>query len=325
MFANKFNLKQMQIKEERFLYNSYSQYLKNIFKERVFKIPINGGFTCPNRINGGKGCSFCNNEAFAPKYVNEKDTITNQITKGIQFLSKRKYTAQKYIIYFQTYTNTYEDINILKSKYYEALSYPGVEGLVIGTRPDCINDETIEFFKEIAKTKYLLVELGLESINDKTLERVNRGHNAEIGFNMISKLHEAGIKTGIHLILGLPGESKEDMIEQCKIISQLPLTTIKFHQLQIIKDTSIIDDFENNKQDFVIFSADEYIDFVIEYIQYLNPKFVIERFISEVPPQYLYQKNWNLLKGDMIRQKIENRMKELNVWQGKKYDIKKGL
>ena len=309
----------MQKPFENFIYNAYSQYLKNIFEERIFKIPINGGFTCPNRINGGKGCTFCNNEAFAPKYVSEKDSITNQITNGIAFLSKRKYNANKYIIYFQTYTNTYENIDALKQKYDEALSYPNVVGLVIGTRPDCLNKEIIELFKTIAKTKYLLVEIGIESLNNITLKRINRGHNAQSSIDAIQLLHSEGIKTGAHIILGLPNESKEEMLKQCEIISKLPLTTIKFHQLQILKDTPILEDYLKNENDFIHFTADEYIDFIIEYMQILNPSFVIERFISEVPPQYLYKCNWNMLKGDMIRQKVENRMKELNAWQGQKF------
>ena len=220
-------------------YNSYSAYFKELFGGRVQKLTIDAGFTCPNR-DGNKGvggCTYCNNDAFNPSYCVPDKSISTQISQGIEFHSKRYRRANNFLAYFQAYSNTYGSLEHLKKLYDEALSYPGVVGLVIGTRPDCIDDQKLRYFAELAKEKYIIIEYGIESCYNSTLESINRGHTFEETKEAIINTAGYGIHTGSHIIFGLPGESREQMLAQAEIISALPLNTIKFHQLQIIKGT----------------------------------------------------------------------------------------
>ena len=300
-------------------YNSYSEYIKKIFGERVQKLSINAGFTCPNR--DGKiatgGCIFCNNDAFNPSYCTTSKSITTQILEGIEFHKIRYRRASKYLAYFQAYSNTYDTFENLKLKYSEALSFPEVCGLIIGTRPDCVSDETLDYLSFLSKKHYIMIEYGVESCYNKTLEFVNRGHTFEQTVDTIERTHNLNIKIGTHLIFGLPFENQEMMLNEADIISKLPIDNIKFHQLQIFKNTYLEVLYNQTPEIFNLFSLDAYIDFIIRFTERLNPRIVIERFNSEVPPRFLASGNWGLLRLYEVMSLIEKEMEIRNSWQGR--------
>ena len=302
-------------------FNSYSDYLKKLFGTRVQKLPISVGFTCPNRdgtISTG-GCTFCNNEAFNPSYCSPEKSIRQQIEEGIAFHQKRNRQANRYLAYFQSNSNTYKPLEELKHIYQQALDIPSIAGLVIGTRPDCIDEPLLHYLNEVQKTHYVMLEYGVESVYDETLIHVNRGHDFATAEKAIRLTAQYGIPCGGHFILGLPGETKAMMLDAAEVISQLPLTTIKFHQLQIFKGTKMAEEFQLHPEDFHLFNLDEYIDFVIGFTERLNPDFVIERFAGEVPPQYLVTTPWLKLRYDEVLHRIEKRMEERGTWQGRLY------
>jgi len=300
-------------------FNSYSEYFRQNFGERVQKVTIDAGFTCPNRdgSKGVGGCTYCNNDAFNPSYCKPEKSIKQQIEEGMEFHLNRYRRAKNYLAYFQAYSNTYAPIEHLKKIYSEALAIPGVVGLVIGTRPDCIDDEKLEYFKELSKSHYIIIEYGVESCYNNTLERINRGHTFEQSVEAIIKTNQLGIKTGAHFIFGLPGETRDEMMAEAKLISALPLDTIKFHQLQIIKGTAMETEYNNHPENFTFFELPEYIDFFIKFIEQLNPAIVVERFAGEVPPRFLAGPGWGLIRNDQIMVKFEKRLEELNTYQGK--------
>lgn len=300
-------------------FNSYSSYFTREFGSRVQKISIDAGFSCPNRdgkISTG-GCTFCRNDAFNPSYCHPEKSIRQQIDEGIEFHQRRYRRAKSYLAYFQAFSNTYKPLDELEKLYREALSVDGVIGLVIGTRPDCINVETLEMLKDLNAT--IILEYGVESVYDQTLTRVNRGHDFATAKKAIELTHKYGFHCGGHFIFGLPGETREMMLNAADIISKLPLTTVKFHQLQIFKDTKMADEYIANPSDFHLFTLDDYIEFVIDFIERLNPGLVIERFAGEVPPRYLVSKPWLNLRYDQVLSLIEKRLEERNTYQGKKY------
>lgn len=302
-------------------YNSYAQYFKILFGERVQKISVDAGFSCPNRDEKrtSGGCTYCNNNAFNPSYCNPNKPIDQQIIEGIEFHKVRYRRANNYLVYFQPYSNTYAPVNHLKKLYESALKQPGVIGLVIGTRPDCINDEKLKYLQQLSRNHYIIIEYGVESIYNNTLTRINRGHTYEQSLDTITKTSDYGINTGAHFIFGLPGESKKMMLDSVVEISKLPLTTIKFHQLQIVKDTEMANDFKTNPNDFDIFSFEDYIDFIVSFTEKLNPDFIIERFAGEVPPRYLAGPGWGLIRNDQINIAIEKEFEKRDSWQGKYY------
>ncbi len=304
-------------------YNSYSEYFKNQFGTRVQKVTLDAGFTCPNRdgTKGTGGCTYCNNDAFNPSYCQPHKSITQQISEGIEFHQKRYRRAKNFLAYFQAYSNTYDSLQSIKSRYDEALQFPGVTGLVIGTRPDCIDDLKLEYFARLAEKHYIIIEYGIESCYNRTLESIKRGHTYEDTAEAIIKTAKYGIHTGAHLIFGLPGESREEMLSEAKIVSKLPLDTIKFHQLQIIKDTVMEKQYQKNPEIFSLFSLEEYIDFIIRFIEKLNPKFVIERFTGEAPPRFQAGSVWGGLRSDEVQIMIEKEMETRDTWQGKYFDI----
>lgn len=300
-------------------FNSYANYIRKIFGERVQKLSVNAGLTCPNRDGNisFSGCTYCNNEAFNPSYCTPGKSIKTQIREGIEFNANRYRRANKFLAYFQTYSNTYAPVSKLKEIYYEAVSYPNVIGLIIGTRPDCVNDEILTLLKDLSRNYYLVVEFGIESCYDKTLERINRGHTFAQSVKALEKTSSFGIKTGGHFIFGLPGESKEDMLKEARIISQLPLNTAKFHQLQIIRNTKMAEDYKRKPSDFYNFSLGDYTEFIISFIENLNPAIVIERFAGEVPPRFVEEPGWGKIRNDQILNIIENKLENKNTWQGK--------
>jgi radical SAM protein (TIGR01212 family) len=305
--------------ERRF--NAYSNYFRNIYGSRVQKVSIDAGFTCPNRdgTKGTGGCTYCNNDAFNPSYCQPDKSVTQQIEEGIRFHRWRYSEAVSYLAYFQAYSNTYAPLDMLRRLYEEALDYPGVIGLIIGTRPDCIDEGTLGYLKELSSRCYLAVEYGIESCYNKTLRRINRGHTFEDAVAAVEKSAAFGINTGAHFILGLPGENRDEMFNQVSIISALPLKTVKFHQLQIIKGTVMEKEFRDNPGDFELFTWEEYLSFFISFLERLNPAIVVERFTGEAPPRFLTGVGWGKKRADQIVNLIERRLEELNTWQGRLY------
>ncbi len=307
-------------------YNSYSEYFKREFGTRVQKVTIDAGFTCPNRdgSKGVGGCTYCNNDAFNPSYCQPHKSITQQIAEGIEFHQVRYRRAKNYLAYFQAYSNTYGSLEHLKSLYDEALAFPGVAGLVIGTRPDCIDDAKLEYFARLAEKQYVIIEYGIESCYNRTLVQINRGHTWEESAEAIRKTSAYGIHTGAHLIFGLPGETEEDMLAEAEIVSQLPLDTIKFHQLQIIKDTLMLQEYLADPSQFNLFTLERYIDFIVRFTERLNPAFVIERFTGEAPPRFQAGPIWGGLRSDEVQVLIEKEFERRDSWQGKKIGMTGG-
>ncbi len=315
-------------------FNSYNSYFKREFGGRLQKISIDAGFSCPNRdgkISHG-GCTFCRNDAFNPSYCRPEKSVKEQITEGIAFHRIRYRRAKSFLAYFQPYSNTYKPTEELYDIYSQAINIEGVAGIVIGTRPDCINEETLcmlETLKEEYTDKdtgikpIIIIELGIESVYDETLRRINRGHDFATAADAVNMVHQHGFPCGGHYIFGLPGETREMMINSADIISELPLTTIKFHQLQIFKDTKMADEYLANSNNFKLFTLEEYIDFIIDYVERLNPNIVIERFAGEVPPRFLVSKPWLNLRYDQVLNMIENRLEQRDTYQGKLFRINK--
>ena len=302
-------------------FNSYSRYFTKQFGGRVQKISIDAGFSCPNRdgrISTG-GCTFCSNEAFNPSYCRPEKSIKQQIEEGIEFHRRRYCRANKYLAYFQPFSNTYKPIEELKNIYEQALEVPEIVGIVIGTRPDLVDENNLHYLNEIQKTHYVMLEYGVESVYDETLRHVNRGHDFATAEKAIHLTAHYGIPCGVHFIFGLPGENKEMMLRAADIISRLPLTTVKFHQLQIFKGTKMAEEYIQHPEHFHLFDLEEYINFVVDFAERLNPNIVIERFAGEVPPRFLVSEPWMKLRYDEVLVKIEKRMEERDTWQGRLY------
>ncbi|MEG2121511.1 MAG: TIGR01212 family radical SAM protein [Rikenellaceae bacterium] len=306
--------------ERRF--NSYSKYFKRLFSERVQKVTIDAGFTCPNRdgLVGVGGCTFCNNEAFTPSYCVKTKPVSQQIAEGQEFHANRYRHSSKFLAYFQSYSNTYKPLDELKRIYEEALSCDGVVGLVIGTRPDCVDEEKLDYFAELSKKCYLIIEYGVESCYNDTLKAINRGHTIEKSVWAITETAKRGVHVGAHFILGLPGESRSQMIEQVNLINTLPLDTIKFHQLQLFKGTAMARQYMENPDLFTFFERDDYIDFFIEILTRLRPDVVVERFAGEAPPRFHINKGWGLIRNDELIVLLEKRLETLDLYQGCRLD-----
>lgn len=298
-------------------YRTYSDYLSSIFPTRVQKISINAGFTCPNRDGrvGVGGCTYCNNQTFNPEYCKSDKSVSQQIEEGINFFRK-KYENQLYLAYFQAYTNTYGSLSELKAKYEEALSHEGVVGLVIGTRPDCVDDELLDYLSFLARDYYIMVEFGVESTNDETLEFINRGHDFEAVRRAVQAASGRGLHTCAHLILGLPKEDREMILSHAGRISELPLDVVKLHQLQLIKGTVMARQFEENPEWFHLYRLDEYIGLLVDFIERLNPEFVIERFVSQSPKELLIAPDWGV-KNYEFTSKLEKELERRDARQGR--------
>ncbi len=307
--------------DNKLRYNDFSTFMSRHFPYKVQKLSVNAGFTCPNRdgVKGFGGCTYCNNQTFNPAYCRTEKTVRVQLEEGKQFFS-RKYPQMKYLAYFQAYTNTYGELENLKRMYEEALEVDGVVGLVIGTRPDCMPDDLLDYLEGLAKNTFLMVEYGIESTDDATLMRINRGHHFACTRDAVERTVARGILTGGHVILGLPGEGREELMQQAATLSQLPLTTLKIHQLQLIKGTRMAHEYELDPTDFHIFTADEYIDLVIDYVEHIRPDMVLERFVSQSPKELLIAPDWGL-KNHEFTARVKKRMVERDAWQGKKYNI----
>lgn len=307
--------------ERRF--NSYAAYFKRTFGSRMQKVTINAGFSCPNRdgtLSTG-GCTFCRNDAFTPSYCQSTKSITQQIDEGIEFHRRRYRTAQRYLAYFQSFSNTYAPLERLRECYDEALAHPDIAGIVVGTRPDCVDEQKLDYFASLAERKYVMLEYGVESCYDSTLKRINRGHDFATAERAIRLTAERGIHCGAHFILGLPGESDDMLIEQMEKINRLPLTTIKFHQLQLFKDTAMAAEYDAAPDRFRFWTVEEYIDLFVEIVRRLRPDIVVERFAGEAPPRYHHTPGWGLVRNETLLMMLDRELERKDVHQGDIFNI----
>ncbi|MBM3403938.1 MAG: TIGR01212 family radical SAM protein [Bacteroidetes bacterium] len=302
-------------------FNAYSNYFRRTYGERRQKVSVDAGFTCPNRDGtvGTEGCKYCNNASFNPSYCNPADPISEQLRKGIAFHQKRYRKVHKYLAYFQPFSNTYASLEKLKVLYDEALSFPNVVGVVVSTRTDCMDDEKLAYFAELSAKHHVIIEYGIESCYEKTLAWMNRGHTFAQSKEMIFRTHACGLRQGVHLIIGLPGESREEILQEAGILSALPVDSVKLHQLQIIKGTPIESEFQQHPERFSMFTLEEYLDLVIDFLELLRPTIVVERFAGEVPPDYIESYNWGHIRNEQIIQMMEKRLEERDTFQGKRF------
>lgn len=318
-------------------YNSFVGYFKRKYGERLQKIVLDAGFTCPNRDGtvGRGGCTYCDNAAFHPSYSTAGKSLHQQMDEGIEFHKVRYRTTEHYLAYFQSFSNTYASLERLRSLYGEALSHPQVVGIVVGTRPDCVDPQKLDYLADLAGGKVLtdwrrsladgqertapivIVEYGIESCHDATLARINRGHDFETAARAVRMTAERGIDVGAHFILGLPGESRQMMLDSCAMINDLPLRSAKFHQLQIVKGTRMEQEYASVPQDFERFSLDGYLDFFVDMLERLRPDLFIERFVGEVPPRFVNETPWGLIRNVELLRLLERRLEERQTWQGR--------
>jgi len=297
---------------------TYHQYLNNTFGFQIRKLPVDAGFTCPNRDGkvGHGGCTFCLNEAFTPGYCDNQRNISQQIKDGQTFHAKRRRKIEDFFIYFQSFSNTYAPLDQLKTIYEEALHIPGARGLIIATRPDCLNDEISDYLATLQEQIYICVEIGIESLHDETLSRVNRGHDVDCTIQAIKELSQRNIPVCGHLIFGLPGETPGTWLNDIGTINRLGLTTLKFHQLQVLKGTPIEQEYLERPQEFYSFTATDYITFLADYIERLSPSIAIERLANEVPPRYLASQTWEGIRHQDIVNGVIDMLTERERWQG---------
>lgn len=294
-------------------YKEFGTWLQAELGCKAQKLSVDAGLTCPNRDGtlGRGGCTFCDNRTFNPAYCRQGGSITDQLEAGKRFFA-RKYPTMKYLAYFQSYSNSYGTLSHLKELYEEALRVPDVVGLVIGTRPDCMPDALLEYLEELNKRTFLLVEYGVESANEETLVRVNRGHTFAQARECIIRTAQRGIRVGVHMILGFPWETRSELIRQAQLIASLPITTLKLHQLQVIKGTQLAREYELHP--WPLPTAEEYVDLVLEYISHLPSSLVLERFVSQSPPEYVIAPRWGLKNHEfsaLVKKAIQKRSTQL--------------
>lgn len=326
---------------DRCRYREFGPWLTEQVGCKVQKISINAGFTCPNRDGrvGWGGCTYCNNQTFNPEYCKTEKSVSQQLEEGKRFFD-RKYPSMKYLAYFQAYTNTYGELDDLRRLYVEALSVEGVVGLVIGTRPDCVDEPFMEMLSRLRDTPitefrnvekyvricdeetvarpFILIEYGVESVYDKTLLRINRGHTHQQTEDAINLTKRYGFPVGVHMILGLPGESYEEWLREAEVLSDLPIDILKLHQLQLIKGTRMAEEFAERPFDFHLFAADEYVDLVVDFISHTRSDIVMERFVSQSPASLLAVPGWGLKNYEFV-DKVRRRLAERDEWQGRSY------
>jgi len=298
-------------------YNPYGSFLKEKFGCRVYKVSVDGGFSCPNRDGtvAVDGCIYCNNQSFRPGTANRLKPVSEQVKEGMAFLKKR-YRAGKFIVYFQPYSNTHAPLESLVPVYESAIDHPDIVGISVGTRPDCIDDAKIAWFENLARTHFVTLEYGLQSMYDKTLVRINRGHDYECWLDAMERTRNRGIRIATHLILGFPWENREEILETAGAISDQGIDFLKLHHLHIVKDTAMEREFRGNP--FPLLGLSEYVELVVDFLERLNPAIVIERLYGSAPQDQLIGPVWNKSKSG-IRSAIEQRLKERDTWQGRLY------
>ena len=304
--------------ERRFY--AYSHYCKTHYGGRIQKLPVDAGFSCPNRVSRSYGgCTYCANNAFSPSYIAENDAIAVQLENGKAFFQKRYPSNNGYFAYFQSYSNTFASLDVLKQKYETALNVPDIKGLVISTRPDCLSDEVLDYLSELNTRTQLTMEIGVESFHNETLAHIHRGHTVECTFQAFEKLHSRNISVGAHLIFGLPNEKPEQWLSDVQLLNDLRPQFVKFHQLQIFKDTAMEAEYNAYPERFQPLSADQYVQFLCDYLENMSPDIVIERFSAEVPPRYLAVSHWHLLRHDALVRKIDEELARRNTYQGVRF------
>lgn len=306
-------------------YNTAVGYYKRVYGERLQKLVLDAGFSCPNRDGtvGFGGCTYCDNAAFHPGYSTPGKTLAQQIDEGIEFHRIRYRNTTHYLAYFQAYSNTYAPIARLRQLYSEALAHPSVVGLVIGTRPDCVDDEKLDYLAELQEQGHVIqLELGIESCYDSVLEHINRGHDFDCARNAVEAAASRGLRTCAHFILGLPGETRGMMLDSCDAISSLPLHSVKFHQLQIVKGTAMEREYAEHPKRFEQFSLDEYLDFMTDMLERLRPDLYIERVAGEVPPRFVGESRWGMVRNFQILHMLDERMEKRDARQGRLYSKK---
>lgn len=288
-------------------YNDYGTWLRQRFPYKVQKISVDAGFTCPNRDGrlGTGGCIYCNNDSFNPSYCQREKSVKQQLVEGKEFF-RRKYPEMRYMAYFQAFTNTYSTLDHLKSLYEEALDVEDVVGLVIGTRPDCIDDTLLDYLTQLARQTMVTLEYGIETANDDTLRLIRRGHDFQCVRDAVERTKGRGIVIGGHVILGLPGEDAEESVRQATIMSELGLDVLKIHQMQIIRGTRLAQMYAENP--FHLYSPEEYSELIVRYLEHLSEDMVVERFASQSPKEMLIAPKWGL-KNYELTNLIVNKMK----------------
>ncbi len=297
-------------------YNAFGQYMKDLYHVPVYKVNVDAGFTCPNRDGtvATGGCIYCNNDSFRPTACTSTSSLREQIAKGIPYLRSR-YGAEKFIVYFQPYTNTYASVAVLERLYREALDNPGVIGLAIGTRPDCVDKEKIALLETLAQDHFVLVEYGLQSIYDKTLEFINRGHDYACFKNALAMTVDRGIRVGAHLILGLPTETRDETLGMADELSQLPIEFLKIHQLQVVKETALAELYA--ARPFPTFGYEEYLSMLADFIERLPPRIILQRLFAAAPDDILIAPVWNKTRSEFLRD-LDIVMEKQGSYQGKK-------
>ncbi len=304
-------------------YNSYKHFLQQRFGGRIQKLTVDAGFSCPNRDGtvGTGGCTYCLNDAFNPSYCLPEKSVAQQLKEGIEFHRNRYRRADGYLAYFQAYSNTHAPLEKLREIYQPAINNPLLKGIVIGTRPDCMDREKLDYFAELNEKMFVSIEYGIESTLNETLSKINRGHSFEQAEEMIGETSRAGLHVGAHFIFGLPGENEDIWFRELQKMNRLPIHSIKFHQLQIIKGTKMEQEFKDTPNTIHLFTMDRYIDFICRYVEQLNPTFIIERFAGEVPPRFLAINSWGEIRYDVVLQKIEKELEHRESYQGKLYGL----
>ena len=298
-------------------YNAFGPFLKAKFGCRVWKISVDGGFTCPNRdgtISVG-GCTYCNNDSFRPATATSLRPISEQVEQGIDYL-RRRYRAEKFIVYFQSFTSTYAPLEALVPLYEAAIARADVVGLSLGSRPDCVDEAKIAFLEKLARTHFVTLEFGLESIYDKTLARINRGHNYQCWLDAMNCARNRGIWLGAHLILGFPWETRDEMLAMAEAISDRGLDFLKLHHLHVVQNTAMARDYQ--EQPFPLLGFEEYTDLVVDFLERLNPAIRVERLFGIAPAKQLLGPIWGKSKAE-IQRRIENKLTRRNSYQGFRY------
>jgi len=304
-------------------YNSFGAYVKKRFGTTVYKVNVDAGFTCPNRDGtvGTAGCIYCNNDSFRPNSCRPTLSLGEQIRNGIAYIRKR-YKAEKFLVYFQPYTNTYAPVGELELLYREALSDPSVAGLAIGTRPDAVDSEKVALLQSLAEKYFILVEYGMQSIYNRTLEFINRGHDYHTFLEALDLTRDRSILIGAHIIVGFPTETRDEMLSMADELSHLPVEFLKIHQLQVVKGTALEIIYRENP--FHVFGYDEYLDFVTEFIERLSPRIVLERLFATAPDTILIAPHWGRSRQEILRD-IEKKLGAKDTWQGKNMKVHAGL
>lgn len=299
-------------------YHNYNYYLQNTYGEKIRKVSLHGGFTCPNRdgSKGFGGCIYCNNDSFVPHYINHNMSIPGQMEASIPFMQER-YDVQKYIAYFQAYSNTYAELKKLKLLYEEAINYPDVVGLDIGTRSDCVDEALLEFLARLNERVQVTLEYGIESIHDGSLRWMNRGHDYESVVKAVNLTKRYGIKVAGHIIMGFPVETRDMMLETGLAANALGLDFLKVHQLHVVKGTVLAKRYQD--EPFPLFQADEYIELVADILERLDPEIVIQRLFGDAPDEILIAPRWgyNIPK---LTHLMDLELKHRDTWQGKLFN-----